>query len=94
MPDFSGRATCRVGAHVQKRGNRIMDAAASGNTFPRMLMEPAFPHTFHCTPRLAKKDNDRTDYPWEGIIMDQAADSRTSRGKREVPRAAVPGGLR
>ena len=49
-PEFPDRTACFFGAHPQNREKTTTDAAASGNTFPRILIEPAFPHPHHCTP--------------------------------------------
>ena len=49
-PERPDRTACFFGAHPQTREKTITDAAASGNTFPRILIEPAFLHLLHSTP--------------------------------------------
>ena len=48
-PERPDRTACFFGGHPQKREKTTTDAAASGNTFPRILIEPAFHHPLHRT---------------------------------------------
>lgn len=67
MADLSGRIVCRVGAHAMNRETTTTDAAASGYAFPRILIAPAFLHTYHCTPRYGGNENTPTDFPWKVV---------------------------
>lgn len=67
-PELSGRTACFVGAQPQSREKAIADAAASGNTFPRIPIGPAFLHQFHYTPGQEEQRNSRTFFQ-TGSIM-------------------------